>query len=156
MSFGHKQKHKNWGERLAKQEPAADADVNNMVARFFKTGYMPQTNKQPRFGDFTGPGFQEMQNAVAAAKTQFMGLKPQLRRRFGNNVGTLVEWVNDPDNEAEAIKLGLLPQKAPEPSKDEKTVLTSAQVDLIQRTALALKSDDEANPRKTTKKPEGD
>jgi len=138
MMRGKEQKDKNWGPVRAKQEPAADADVNNMVQRFFKTGYLPTTGKQPRFGDFTGPGFQEMHNMLALAKAQFMGLDPKLRRRFGNSVGTLVEWVNNPENETEAIKLGLLPEKPPE-------------------APTAVKADPEANPEfKKPKKPEGD
>jgi len=154
MMRGKEKPEKNWGPIRTKQEPAADADVNRMVERFFKTGYMPQSGKQPRFGDFTGPGFQEMHNAVAAARTQFMGLEPKLRRRFGNNVGTLIEWVNDPDNEAEAIKLGLLPQKAPEPPTEaELEAAKTARIDEIRQ---AILPDDEANPRKKPKTPEGD
>lgn len=158
MMRGEVKKEKNWGPRMAKQEPAADADINNMVNRFFKTGYMPQTGKQPRFGDFTGPGFHEMHNAVAAAKAQFLGLEPKLRRRFGNSVGNLVEWVNDPSNEAEAIKLGLLSPKVPEPLKE--APLTGKELDdLLQKNdklLQAMRADDEANPRKKPKPPEGD
>lgn len=153
-------KVKNYGVSLTKQEPAADANINNIVARYFRTGYLPENNKQPRFGDFTGPGFQEMRNAVADIDMQFSMLPPKLRKQFQNDPYHLIRFVEDPKNAQEAAKLGLIKLLDPdgdpfvpdEPAAPPKTSLSAEQIDLVR---AALRPDPEANPRKKTE-PEGD
>lgn len=103
-----KKKITNWGPVLTKQEPSDEANINKIVARYFKTGFLPETGKSPRFGDFTGPGFQEMQNAIRDIEQQFMTLPPKIRRRFNNDPYQVIRFVDDPRNQAEAAKLGLI------------------------------------------------
>jgi len=155
MMRGKEKQPKNWGPSLTKQEPAADADVNQMVRRFFKTGYMPQTNRQPRFGDFTGPGFQEMNNAISAAHSQFMGLPAPVRKRFKNNPQNLINWLDDPENGKEAIKLGLIPEPPPEaPTAEELEKAKTVRIDEIRQ---ALKADPESQPGfRKARTPQGD
>jgi len=141
-------KLKNYGPVLAKQEPRAEADINNIVARYFKTGYLPENNKSPKFGDFTGPGFQEMRNAIAEIDMQFMMLPAKIRKMFRNDPYQVIRFVEDPKNAQEAAKLGLIQLLDPdgdpfvpdEPKSPEKP---------------PVKADPEANPRKKTE-PEGD
>lgn len=116
-------KPKNFGPLLTKQEPLVDSDINHIVARYAKTGIVPGNPSRPRFGDFTGPGFQEMRNAIADIDTQFLSLPPKVRKTFSNDPGNLIRWVNDPANQAEAVKMGLISRPAgeddpfePEPS----------------------------------------
>lgn len=124
-----KKKIINWGPVLTKQEPSDEANINKIVARYFKTGFLPETGKTPRFGDFTGPGFQEMQNTVSDIQQRFLGLPPKIRRRFNNSPGDVIRFLDDPRNRAEAVKLGLLipvdedgePLPAAEPPQPPKT-----------------------------------
>lgn len=148
-------KSKNFGPRITKQEPEADANVNNIVARYFKTGYLPETGKAPKFGDFTGPGFQEMRNAIAAIDTQFMLLPPKVRKQFGNDPHALISFVNDPANAVKAAEMGLVPGLDPyadpfvpdepktPPSGLDLSKMTKEEVDKLRE---ALKADPEAQP----------
>lgn len=97
---------------------------------------------QPMQGDFsTEKDFLEVQDQIAQANQSFQAMPSSIRNRFGNNPGKLLNFLEDPANHAEAIKLGLMeirkeelppevrvrkdPEKAPTgknepPKKDEK------------------------------------
>lgn len=117
-------KPKNFGPLRTKQEPKNEADINNIVARYMKTGFVPQPGQQPRFGDFTGPGFQDMRNAIADIDMQFLQLPPRVRKMFNNDPANVVRFVGDPKNQAEAARLGLivLPPEEDDPFEDERSI----------------------------------
>lgn len=158
-------KEKNYGLSMTKQEPAAEANINNIVARYFRTGYLPENNKTPKFGDFTGPGFQDMRNAIADIDLQFNMLPAKLRKRFNNDPYHLIRYVEDPANKEEAAKLGLIKLLDPDgdpfvPDEPVTPLATGEKLDeLLKRNDELLaemrKSDPEANPRKR-KELEGD
>jgi len=86
-----------------------ETDINNILRQFNVTGLLPQKALTPQYGDFTGIGdYHGALNAVIAAENEFMTLPAQLRARFDNDPQELIEFLNNPNNKEEAVKLGLL------------------------------------------------
>lgn len=129
------------GKSLTQQQFQAESDINNITQRYIPgtpIGGMPN-GRQPMFGDFSSLDFQRMQNAVVDIEQQFASLSARLRKRFNNDPYQLIRFVENPANEAECRKLGLLPGTADmsDPFVDDN------QEDLVKQ---AVKADEEANP----------
>lgn len=103
------------GPGRTKQAFKDECDVNNIVARFMKTGVLDAQNRHaPRYGDCTGLEFQAGMEIILKAKNIFAALPAKLRDRFQNDPGKFLDFVQDEENREEATKLGLLKPKAPE------------------------------------------
>lgn len=93
---------------VTKQSFKDECDVNRIVSKFHRTGLIDFVNSnQPRYGDVTPIDYQEALNTVATAQEMFVQLPASLRKRFGNSPEELLAFVQNPENDAEAIKLGL-------------------------------------------------
>jgi len=91
-----------------KQSFAEESDINTIVRRFNLTGQLPQDVRVPQYGDFSDvTDYFSAMLQVRAADEAFMQLPAHVRARFHNEPGELVAFVSDPENHAEAIKLGL-------------------------------------------------
>lgn len=87
---------------------AKDCDVNVIADRFLKSGVLPMVDKKAMYGDFSQPmDYQTALNTVIHAQDQFLGLDAKTRARFGNDPALFLEFVQDPKNLQEMIKLGL-------------------------------------------------
>ena len=94
---------------LAQQHFKDECDINNILRQFNITGLLPEAPLSPRYGDFTGIGdYHTALNQVIAAEDEFMSLPATLRARFENNPAQLIEFLDNPLNKNEAIKLGLV------------------------------------------------
>lgn len=103
------------------QHHKEDCDVNNIVRRHLKTGQLPWFAKQgnPQFGDFSEVGsYHEAMNTLLDARDQFETLPAQLRKRFGNDPGEFLEFVHNPENAEEMVKLGLATKKQDNASEE--------------------------------------
>lgn len=102
------------GEGRTKQSFADDSDINNIMARYLKTGLIEAVNKhEPQYGDTTGINFQACMDTVVAAKAMFADMPAKIRNRFDNDPGKFLDFVNNPENIDEGVKLGLLTPRAP-------------------------------------------
>lgn len=107
---------------MTQQHFKDEADINNIMARYQKTGVLvdplTQTTRKPMFDDFSELGdFRDHQQAVIDAQEMFMELPSRLRARFANDPAELLQWLSDPANKDEAIELGLFskpPVESPE------------------------------------------
>lgn len=106
-----------------KQSFKKEVNINTIMAKFAKTGMItPEALavRQAVFGDVSSIGdFHDCQNRILEAKDAFMTLSAEVRTRFGNDTGQLLEFLQDPENKPEAIELGILPKEpveAPEPA----------------------------------------
>lgn len=111
-----------------KQSFKAECDINNIMAKFVRTGVLDFVNKhEPRYGDVSGLEFQAAQLIVAQGKTMFEELPSHLRARFENDPGAFLDFVGDEKNREEARELGLLrpdsPPVTPTPTPDADGVL---------------------------------
>lgn len=100
-----------------KQSFKAQCDVNNILRQYDKTGLLTHVNTAAaQYGDFTAVNeYQENLNRVIMAQQAFAELPASIRKRFSNDPGEFFEFVTDPANQDEAVRLGLAPQPDPEP-----------------------------------------
>lgn len=96
---------------LAQQQFKDEADPVYIAERFKLTGELPTVLELPRQGDYTGVfNFQTAMNAVVHGQRQFMSLPAKMRARFENDPQQLLDFLQDPNNKDEAIRLGLIPK----------------------------------------------
>ena len=94
---------------LTQQHFKDECDINNILQQFNVTGMLPESTISPRYGDFTGVvDYHSALNQVIAAEDEFMSLPAQLRARFDNDPAKLIEFLDNSENKAEAINLGLV------------------------------------------------
>lgn len=89
-----------------------EADIVKIVKRFQRTGLltdpMKPPTRMPQYGDFSGiPTYQQMCNMTIAVNNYFQSLSAEIRYKFHNDPQELQEWLNNPENTEEAIKMGL-------------------------------------------------
>lgn len=98
-----------------KQSFREECDVNRIVARARKTGYLIDptivANRQAVFMDCSQVDFMDMLNRVNVAQRAFDALPSDVRSKFDNDVAKLLDFISDPVNEDVSISLGLLPKK---------------------------------------------
>lgn len=85
-----------------------ECDVNEILRKYMKTGQINLPNQHGQYLDVSD--IQDLHLAltqVNEATQAFDQLPPEIRRRFGNSLTELVSFLDDPQNNEEAIKLGL-------------------------------------------------
>lgn len=97
-------------DNRTKQEFVAQSNINNIINKYAKNGINPFVlTKDSKFGDFTKvPSHQEALELVIRAEDHFMQLPAELRSRFNNDPGELLDFLGDKANRKEAISLGLV------------------------------------------------
>lgn len=101
---------------MAKQSYKEEADINNIVNQYNRTGVLPQGTRQPMFGDFSsGDDFAESLIRIQEAKADFDALPSNIRSQFDNDPAELLTFMQDPENLQEAIEMGLYPAPEAEP-----------------------------------------
>ncbi|WNK14065.1 MAG: internal scaffolding protein [Microvirus sp.] len=108
---------------LTQQQFKDEVNINNIVKRYKTTGELPEMRK-PIYGDASDvPDYQTALNTVNESRELFETLPAEIRGRFMNDPGTLLNWLNNPNNTAEAINLGLIEKPITE-NKPPKTLQT--------------------------------
>lgn len=101
-------------EDRTKQSFKGEADINNIMARYQKTGVLDFAQKhEPQYGDVTGLDYEAGMQAIATAKSMFADLPSSVRARFQNDPREFLDFVQDTRNRDEARELGLLKPEAP-------------------------------------------
>lgn len=97
------------GETMTQQQFKEDCDVNVILKRILKTGEMPSfQSRTGYYGDFTEmPDYQGAMDTVIKAQNLFLELPHEVRTKFQNNPQELIDFLKNPDNDQEAVKLGL-------------------------------------------------
>lgn len=130
------------------QQFKADVNVNNIMKRYRKTGQIVHlNNRKGIYADLTNvEGYFESLNKIALANQAFEQLPSEIRRRFQNDPKALLEFIHDPNNFDEGVKLGIFDSKQPSlgPSSAPKTKVQNP----IPRDN---DSNDDAAPTKKTK-----
>lgn len=99
-------------EKLTQQSAKEECDINVIVERAKRgadVGKM-MNGRQPMYGDFTQipTDLRECMVTVTKARDAFMTLDAGIRFRFQNDPALMIDFLNDPNNREEAIKLGLV------------------------------------------------
>lgn len=93
---------------LAKQADKESVDMNNIIAKFAKTGLIDHQNvHQGDYGEYAVLDYQEALNLVIEAREMFETLPSQMRRQFDNDPGKFIDYVEDPNNRESLYDMGL-------------------------------------------------
>lgn len=96
------------GKSRAQQHHKDEVNINTIVKRYLPSGSLPSHGKQPMYGDFTSIDYMSMLNAVSDIDSTFRQLPARVRGQFRNDPYQLLRFVENPQNEKEARRLGLL------------------------------------------------
>lgn len=102
---------------LTVQSLKDECDINKIIARVAKGQDISHVESRvAKYGDFSNvPSYQEALDLVSKAQASFMEMSPEVRERFSNDPGKMIEFLQDPKNDDEAVKMGLkLPKKKDE------------------------------------------
>lgn len=100
------------GDGRTKQAHKDECDINNILAKYKKTGVLTFAQQhEPQYADTTGADFQHAAFVVTRARSMFNAMPAHLRARFKNDPGEFLAFVSDERNRAEAEQLGLVKVK---------------------------------------------
>lgn len=105
-----------------KQSFKDECDINNIV-KSFRTVQdildLTARNKQGVFADLPDQfEYQEGLNTIIQARTAFDALPARIRNRFENDPAQFLEFMSDPGNQDEWVKLGLAKDTRPPPTTE--------------------------------------
>lgn len=91
------------------QHHVNECDVNQIIKKYDRTGLIIHVSKmEGRYGDVSGIEFKNAMDLVSGSFTMFEALPSDIRKRFKNDPMNFYEFMDNPDNREEAIKLGLI------------------------------------------------
>jgi len=97
----------DFGESLTKQSFEPEQNINNIMARFAKTGVLPEGRQDPKYIDCTKlVDFTMLHEATARAKLFFEDLPEEIKNKFANaeNFITAASTLSD-DELTKVLKL---------------------------------------------------
>jgi len=114
-------------ESLTHQSFKAECDIRNIMKKYKRTGLFTHiTSSMPQYGDFTQvQDYQEAMNVVIAAQNAFEQLPAEVRKRFMNDPGELIDFCQNQENRDEMIKLGLIDAISEPVSNVQESVIES-------------------------------
>lgn len=106
---------------LTIQSPAEECEINNILAKYAKTGLITHVREGGRYEDLPpGTDYHEAMTLVIEAQQSFEGLPATIRKEFGNDPAAFLTFVENPENVQRMGELGLLNDPLPTPAVDEK------------------------------------
>jgi len=97
------------GKSRVEQQHRDECNINTIMRKMHAQGILPHFKQGGNFGDFTSyTHFHDMQNRIADAHEDFMRLPSELRYKFDNDPGKLVQFLENPENLSECRRLGLI------------------------------------------------
>lgn len=118
---------------MTKQSFKDECDINQIMAKYQKTGVMNHINTYgAEYGDYQAIDFQEAQETIIAGQNMFNDLPSEARKHFENDPAKFMEFVADPDNVEKLRDLGLLnpsetpvePDPVPTPASEAETIVS--------------------------------
>lgn len=100
---------------LTRQSAKDECDVNQILARYQKTGVLTHLNPAtPMYADLSEMpnSYQDALEFIRKAQEDFQNMSSTLRAKFQNDPQQLINFIANPSNYEEAAQLGLLdPEK---------------------------------------------
>lgn len=104
---------------MTRQSEMEACDIHNILKQFSQRGFedlVRQNAAAGQYADLTNlPDYQDALDTVIRADAAFMALPSQVRDRFLNDPARFVQFLADPANQDEAIRLGLAVDTRPAP-----------------------------------------
>lgn len=93
-----------------KQSMKGETDINNIVARYKKTGFTDYVNSRtPSYIDVSDiSDYREALEQVRTTDEFFKGLPAKIRSEFQNDAAVFLDFVTDPGNRDRMVELGLV------------------------------------------------
>jgi len=107
---------------LTRQEFADECDINNLMAQYEKTGFLPShTNPlEPRYLDVSDvPDLMHAHHVLQEATASFMSLPAIVRRDFDNDPIKFINFAENPENIDKLREWKLAPPKPVPPAPQE-------------------------------------
>jgi len=92
------------------QEFVKDCDINLIIAKYRKTGVLPESVRRVagQYGDFSQvPTFQEMQEKINLGMELFAALPAKVRKQFSNDPGEFLAAAETDEGRKLMVTLGL-------------------------------------------------
>lgn len=94
---------------FTEQHHKKECDVNAIISKYDKTGLiMHVQTMEAKYGDVSGADFRAAQDLFLRAQSMFDAMPAEIKKRFNQNAGQFLEFMENPDNREEAIELGLI------------------------------------------------
>lgn len=114
------------GASRAKQSFKDECDINNILAKYQKTGAIEHANKHSSsYGYADSTDFTEAMQTIAIGNSMFEELPSSLRTKFNNDPAEFLEFTGDVTNHDEMVELGLVPTNPNQPSFDAENTTDS-------------------------------
>lgn len=95
-------------EHLTQQHQKDEVDINNIMARYVKTGVVDHINQnEGHYGDISPLSYHESMNIIENANTMFADLPAQARKNFDNDPQKFLEYVQNPANSENLTEMAL-------------------------------------------------
>lgn len=98
------------------QQWAEDCDINNIMKKYNNNPAYVQGNPGTYADVSNIPDYQGMLDTIQRADDDFMKLTAQTRARFNNSPHELIQFLQNPNNHDEGVKLGLINPKQTPPT----------------------------------------
>lgn len=136
----------NW-KSMTDQQFADQVDINEIVKKFQKTGQISHLNKmQGMIADVSEiPDLLESMQTVTRAQQTFAQLPAALRDRFGNSPVQLINFLQDPANDQEAVAIGLKHFKSVEIPLEDKIAQSYKKIEDQRSKKINRPNDDDSN-----------
>ena len=123
MKFRHNYQEQTWDPGTINNQPSMvqpehelDLEINNIMDRYTKTGYMPLNEIAPNFADLSVPvDFAAVQDKILLAREKFIQLPIEIRDEF-RTAEAFLEAFQTPRGQSKLESLGVLeklPQNEP-------------------------------------------
>jgi phage internal scaffolding protein len=101
------------GPGLTEQCHKDKCDVNNILAKYQRTGVLEHANQhQGKYDNFIAvTDYHDSLNKILEAEQMFSSLPSSLRKEFNNNPADFLSFVSDDANADRMRELGLLPDR---------------------------------------------
>ncbi|AGT39929.1 portal protein [Marine gokushovirus] len=104
---------------MTKQEFAQETEINNIMARYEKTGILDHVKEHAGYANFPAPvDYQDALQMTIDAQLAFDALPARTRREFHNDPLEFLSFIEDPDNVDRMRDLGLLNDPVEEASEE--------------------------------------
>lgn len=102
---------------MTKQSFVEECDINNILREYSASGQLRHISARAEQGMYADlpdqADFQTALNIVLEGQTAFASLPSKVRNRFNNDPAQFLEFMADPANQDEAIRLGLATDNRP-------------------------------------------
>jgi len=104
------------GPGKTKQNMKDETDINLIMARYQKTGLINFVNtRQAEYMNSNPVDFHQAMNIIAESNSIFADMPAYLRKKFNNDPGQFLDFVQNEENRPEMIELGLVERTPDDP-----------------------------------------